>query len=143
MESYADLLRRKRKEAGLTQIQLADKVATHGVNVTNGYISTLEREYDAHNNGKIVRPNEKIVETIAKVLDWDIDDARLSAGYAPTNPLRKPQTAAEFIEALESLGVDGINLYGSTQNLTPDEYAALLRDVSIAVEMNLRRAGKV
>jgi len=81
---FGDLLRTKRKEHGLTQSQLAEKAAVRGVNVTNGYISTLERDYDAHGTGKTTMPSIEIVEAIAHVLDWNIDEARLAAGYAPS-----------------------------------------------------------
>ncbi len=109
---FGEKLRAKRKEVGLSQLKLADRVTDMGVPVTDAYISMIEREYDKNKKGEPTRVNRDLVFAIAKVLNWDSDEALAAADYAPTTTVTRPQTIPELIEALERLGIEAPQLYG-------------------------------
>lgn len=120
--SFGKWLRVNRKAKGLTQDQLAVQVSARGINTTAGYISNLEREYYKTQFNKPSRPNERLVDTIAEVLGQPLDEARLAAGYAPTEPQTRIQ---KLIAALDAQGVDGLSMFGGfTQlaDMTDEQY---------------------
>lgn len=69
MTDFANLLKELRKNHCLTQLELARKIG-----VDFSYISRIEK-------GKI--PAYKIVTKIAEVLETDVQDLLLVAGYVP------------------------------------------------------------
>lgn len=105
--SFGTWLRSARLEKGYTLRELARR--SNGA-CTHGYISQLE----SNTGGKkgAYRPDVEIVDALATALDKNINEARLAAGYAPMNALRKPTTIPELIEALEALGIEAPQLYG-------------------------------
>jgi len=137
MLSFGKWLFEKRKAAHLTQGQLAKRAG-----ISTSYVSTIEREERHHLTNAPPQPTLDVVDAIAKALGEPIDEARIAAGYAPENLIPKPKNAAEFLTALSAMGLPNILPYTGIHDLTPDEYELLLRDVSMAVEMSLRRSGK-
>ena len=83
---FGKWLKENRKTADISQEALAALASGYGGSVTGAYISNLERSYDTNKVGKPIRPSEQIVDAIALALNRSIDEARLAAGYAPTNP---------------------------------------------------------
>lgn len=77
MQTFGQWLRNKRKDASLTQGQLARKSG-----ISTSYVSTLERgqRHTVTNADPLPKPD--IVEAIAKALTVPVDEARLAAGYA-------------------------------------------------------------
>lgn len=71
----------KRKEAHLTQAQLAERCGISAV-----YVSALERGEPNARDGSPRRLRQDKVERLAKALGVDVNEALLAAGYAPTRP---------------------------------------------------------
>lgn len=88
MSLFGEKLQQQRKMRGMTQDQLAKKIS-----VSKSYISTLERGYPHPNSGASPKPAREIVDKIAFALEWDVDLARVFAGYAPDLPF-----PVEFLE---------------------------------------------
>lgn len=91
--SFGKWLSAKRREAGLTQGQLARKAG-----ISTSYVSTLERQQPHSITDAPPQPAIDVVESLAKALNENLDDARLAAGYAPKN-------AADNYEILEGVFV--------------------------------------
>ena len=79
--TFGKWLASKRDAAELTQGQLATKV---GVSVS--YISALERDEPNSKDGSPRRPKLDKVDALAKALNAESSEARLAAGYAPSEP---------------------------------------------------------
>lgn len=79
--SFGVLLKRWRKAKGLTQQELANKAR---VNIS--YVSNLERDFSATSRSGTPQPSVELVDTLARILGVNADEARLAAGYAPNNP---------------------------------------------------------
>ncbi len=77
-ENFGQWLIAKRKDAGFTQGQLAKKAG-----ISTSYVSTLERQQPHSITDAIPQPAIDVVESLAKALGENIDEARLAAGYAP------------------------------------------------------------
>ena len=83
ISEFGEKLRELRKEAGLTQRELADKV-----NVDFNYVSKIE-------NGVMPPPSEKAILRLAAVLNADKDKLMLLAGKVPSDivqMLKNPET---------------------------------------------------
>jgi transcriptional regulator with XRE-family HTH domain len=76
--TFGQWLFEKRREAGLTQPQLAESAGT-----SKQYVSNLERDAPHPLTGALPRPKVEIVDALARALGAPIAEARLSAGYAP------------------------------------------------------------
>lgn len=130
-ETFGQWLERKRKAAGLNQTELAERSR-----VTKATISLYELD-------RINQPRRSQVDKIAKALNVPLDEARDAAGYkAPGLISERPKSAAEFFEALERLGVPGLEFganYEGVNDLTPEQYQSLLNDVAMVVELSVRR----
>lgn len=83
---FAAALAVKLKERGMKAIELAEKTKSSRAN-----ISRLLNDTPHPITGALPKPNEETVEKISKALDWDIDEARLAAGYAPTKTSGIPE----------------------------------------------------
>lgn len=134
MPTFGKWLLDNRKAARLTQGELAKRAG-----ISTSYVSTLEREEPHHITNAPPQPAINVVESIAQSLGVEIDDALLAAGYAPRSVPLRPTNATEFLRALESLGIKHFENISGIQNLTPDEYEDMLRDVRLTIEINLRR----
>lgn len=80
--NFADWLKSARKKAGLTMEALADKVS-----VSKQYISVLERGEPHALTDKPVTPKRELVQSLAKALGGDENEALISAGYIPDSRL--------------------------------------------------------
>lgn len=76
---FGQWLRRKRHQRDLTVSQLADRAG-----VSKQYVSLLERSAAHPVTGKHVQPGLDKVESLAEALGADVDEARMMAGYEPT-----------------------------------------------------------
>jgi len=132
--SFGKWLFDKRQEKRLTQTQLGERAG-----ISTSYISTIERAQRHSTTNAVPRPSEDTVERLATALDIDLDEARIAAGYLPKTMTIKPTNAAEFIHALESLGVGHFENIQGIHHLTPDEYEAMLKDLRLVIEVSLRR----
>lgn len=90
--SFGKWLYNQRKEARLTQGELARRA-----HISTSYVSTLEREQEHTVTGALPQPDREIVIDLAKVLNADIDEALLAAGYAPKNASQIPAPILEAI----------------------------------------------
>lgn len=132
---FSQWLREKRKAAGITQSQLAERV---GVSVS--YVSALERG-ESGATGKDRRPSVEIVDKLARALQLDRDEMRLKAGYAPDNAIisKEPQTLPELLEILSSMGITQINFFDADKLDSPEAVQNMLSAIRFAVELQLRR----
>ena len=134
---FGKLILNGRKAKNLTQGQLAERV---GVSVS--YISALERG-EAGATGKDRRPSVELVDKLARALQLDKDEARITAGYAPEQPFSRkpPQTLEELLSALNELGVEGPIFHDeqAVRDAPPEVLADILRTVALAVELEIRR----
>lgn len=84
---FSEYLRSKRKAAGMSQQQLADKLSALGYKVSNGKISYYETDY-GQKKGWTNRPPEVFIDYLADALRLNRDEARLAAGYkAQSSPV--------------------------------------------------------
>ena len=135
--TFGEWLRFRLQDARLSNAELARKV---GVSAT--YIGNLVRDFSPNTKSGKGRPAEPVVERIACVLNADVDDALVAAGYAPKNrPLKPPTNFAEFVEALEALGIEQFQRFDGpiSDDLPPEEYEMLLEQIRAMVEIVARR----
>ncbi len=107
-QTFGEWLKAKRGRK-FTQDELAE--AADNI-CTGAYISTLERGVIAKKSGKPIRPDEAIVEALAKALGESVSEARIVAGYSPlpgesSQPLPLPMLAAGALpkQAIEIIAV--------------------------------------
>lgn len=134
-ESFGKELRRRRKDFGWTQEDLALK---SGLSVS--YISTIEREQPHSQSGAELRPEPDKIEKLATALKWKTDDALDLAGYARKDKIftRKPETVSEFISLLEAAGLD-LQFDADFSNFTPDDFQDLLDDIKAKLFVKSQR----
>jgi transcriptional regulator with XRE-family HTH domain len=78
-QTFGEWLLTARKQAGLTQEQLAQKAG-----ISKPYVGTLENARPHTTTGATPQPDREKVVALAKALNKSEDDALLAAGYAPT-----------------------------------------------------------
>lgn len=78
MNRFGTWVRTLRKEAKMTQGQLAKRA-----NCSIAYISALELNRPHSVSDVPIQPSRQVVDSIAKALRADIDEARIAAGYLP------------------------------------------------------------
>ena len=136
MASLGDLVRVARIDKGWSQRELARRI---GKSAT--YVHYLEGGSNPSAKGKEMHVPMQVVDTLAKVLQLDKNELRLTAGLAPDNLERgKPQNVEELLSRLDELGV-GVNLYGGVESLPddPDTLAAILQDIETVLALRVRR----
>ena len=114
MNDFAQLLRKLRLEAGLSQNALAKKTK-----VDPSYINRIER-------GERQPPSVDVIRDIARVLDLDefvTNQLLLSAGYAPVTTI-SPQTVTHP-------GLTRLNEFLSDTNIPPEDRDLLERDLDL------------
>jgi transcriptional regulator with XRE-family HTH domain len=133
--TFGRWLSQNRKERRFTMEQLAKRAG-----VSKQYLSVLERAQPHELTGKAVTPKLATVDRIAKALGVDRGEARRAAGYAG-EPEGKPQTLQDVISRLEKLGVQHIEFKDEhlLRDYTPDQLQELLENISLTVELTLRR----
>jgi transcriptional regulator with XRE-family HTH domain len=79
--TFSIWLKKYRQESGLTLAQLRGAIDNL---CSDAYLSKLENDRYRGKKGNPAQPDIEIVEALAKALNRPIDEARLAAGYAPT-----------------------------------------------------------
>jgi transcriptional regulator with XRE-family HTH domain len=127
--TFGTWLRQKRKDKGLTQLELAEMVG-----VSLPYISKLERD-QRHNESNVPpKPTATVVDRIAKAVGVTVQEARDRAygGTAAELPAAaelagaEPLTRHRFIAELRSLGVEDFNPAKGWSKLTPQDMEEVL-----------------
>lgn len=142
--TFGQKLKHWRKKAGLTQKELA---VAAGIN--ESYVSNLERDFSASTKSGTPRPSEALCHRLSIVLEVPEDDIRVAARHAPKSGKFRPRNIAEFIDTLESWGLE----FGPTladmdalQNYTEDDFEELLerirRDVISDIEITIKRKNR-
>lgn len=121
MSGFGKWLHDKRKAAGLTQGQLAQKAG-----ISTSYVSTLERSERHHLTDAPPQPTTEVVDSIAKALNVAMDDARLAAGYAASG--NSPLLDIGF-DAAVKLGTD----------VSPEERQEIAEELALAYEVIMAR----
>lgn len=117
---FGEWLKHHRKQLRLTQRDLAERTG-----ISFSYISTLEREQPHSITGKSIQPKRDVVESLARAVNGNVEEALHAAGYATTTPT-KPQTLPELVAALESLGIETPLMY---DDLPTDDDGEAFREV--------------
>lgn len=91
---FGTLLREKRNALRLSMQGLSD--LTHGI-VSKQYIGALELAQPHDLTNKVVQPSVEKVDALAKVLDWDLIEARILAGHSP------PKNVEHIPEAIRAI----------------------------------------
>jgi transcriptional regulator with XRE-family HTH domain len=133
--TFGQKLKAWRTHARMTQRELAK-----AANVSVPYLSNLERDFSSNTRSGKPRASEAICERLAKALDIPVDEMREVAGYAPLDT-GKPQTLQDVISRLEKMGVQHIEFKDEhlLRDYTPDQLQELLENISLTVELTLRR----
>ncbi len=105
-ETFGSRLKRRRRELGLTQRQLAQKV---GIDFT--YLSKLENDQPGQS------PSEDLVLKLARVLDDEAEVLLVLAGKVPVEPLRERASQshefAHFLRTLPDRSLDDIRRWNA------------------------------
>lgn len=99
---FGDRLKQARKDAGLTQTALADKVG-----ISRGQITNMER-------GIVASPQSIIINAICKALNINRD--WLMTGEGPKKPIKPEKSSSEILN----------EIYARAQDLTEQEQLFLL-----------------
>jgi transcriptional regulator with XRE-family HTH domain len=135
--TFGNWLKEKRTERRISGTEL-EKLS----GMSRQYISNLERNVLSDTTQRPIRPSEETVTKLAKALGVPVDEARLAAGYAPSNlQAGKPRTLEELLDRLEQLGVENfISIeHDSLQNASPDDLQKILDAVKFAVDYELSK----
>jgi transcriptional regulator with XRE-family HTH domain len=87
--AFGQWVREARLKIGMTQKTLAQSIG-----VTDSYVSLLELQKTAIEQGSPIRPSLHLVDGIARTLGTSCDEARLIAGYAA------PETASHAVRKM-------------------------------------------
>jgi transcriptional regulator with XRE-family HTH domain len=150
-EQFGSWLRKMRRDADLTQAQVAKRAGIHEVQVAR-----IEK-------GESGTKRETVIQ-LAQAIGVDVGDALMNAGFSltedelgkyrwgkPTVPIfdpprtKKPKDFIEFIEALETLGIQidyAVMDTAKLQEYSPDELAELMERIKADVEITVRRKTK-
>jgi len=126
---FGERLRLWRKDAGLTQEELAKRIGK-----TKSHISNIERAQPHPESGAPPRPSLEVVDKLARALGRTVTEMREAAGYGlPKREaiLQEPGEDAEIF----FLASD----YKELKKLTPEEEQAEIRGVIRMVRGELAR----
>lgn len=126
--TFGSELKKKRTEKRFSLRELARR--TNDV-CTYSYIAQLEGERGGKKG--TYSPDVEIVEALAKALDWDINEARLAAGYAPVN--------VQMQNGFKIHLPDGLEMYipYSVEISTQEEADRLQQDIELVYQMTKER----
>jgi len=133
--TFGDVLRRKLQELDLTAAEVARRSG-----VTKQNLGRILNNTPHNQSGAIPNPSVETVDRIAKAIKWNINEARLAAGYAPTEPQTRIQ---KLIAALEAQGIDGLSMFGGftqLQYMTDEQYDEVLRSIALVIDMSVQRS---
>ena len=77
-QTFGQWLTAALSRSGLKQAELVERTK-----LSKSYISTLVNDSQNSTTGRRIRPDEAVVEKIARALGASVEEARLAAGYAP------------------------------------------------------------
>lgn len=109
--TFGEALKAQMQTRGVKAADLARKAG-----ITKQGIGRLINNVPHPLSGAPPKPELETVEKIALALDWDINEARLAAGFAPTTTRRQATTVRELLDDLWEIGIQ-INL---SDNLVSD-----------------------
>lgn len=135
---FGNAIREKRKEQRLTVEAAAKKIG-----ISKQYLSVLERAVPSLYTGKSIVPKLETVDLIAGALNWNLDEARLAAGYAPKTITRRPETIPELVAALEQLGIEAPQPFGGYPKDDDGEgYREVVERIWLDIDMVTKRLTK-
>ncbi len=117
--AFGKLVAQKRQELNLSQRELAQRV---GKSAT--YINYVERGYNPSAKGGEFKPGVEAVDSIAKTLKLNANEARIAAGYAPI-------TAASEVDE-ETAGI-----FRDIDNLPPERKRIIKKQIRAIVDTML------
>lgn len=136
-ETFGDWLKALRKKIGFSQQELADRSG-----VTKSTISLLEKN-------KIEQPRISGLERIAKALNISPEEMRralVEKKLSTTgSTFSKPTNIVEFLNALESLGIEQFQFRADIEqleNYSEDEYQELLERIQSDISITLKRSNR-
>lgn len=96
--------------------------------------------------GKPSKPRVDLIIRLAKALNADETEGLFYGGHPVYGkPYKKPTNLAEFLEALEALGLEQFDFAANEEalsKLTPDDFEELLERIAADVHLMLRRKKK-
>lgn len=131
---FGSMVSKRRIELNLSQRELAKRIHKSAT-----YINYVEQGKNPAARSGTFRPTVDAVDSIAKVLSLDINEARLAAGYAPLDStIHQPDTIRELMEALYKLGiVDHIELDRNDLDDSPESLERLRMSLGAAITASL------
>jgi transcriptional regulator with XRE-family HTH domain len=94
---FGEWLKTKREARGLSIQALAEKA---GNVCSASYLAQIETDYYFGEKGSPMKPEEAVVEKLAKALDEPLDEARKAAGYLPSETLFEEDLNGELQNVL-------------------------------------------
>lgn len=117
--SFGKWVKVKRITQNISQHVLAEKAF-----ISTSYVSQIERDALNSSTGKRTRPDEDIVDAIAKALNADENEGRAAAGYAPKQTEYEPG-----FKDIPVIGVDHKGRIESTRTLEQELITHMSEDI--------------
>lgn len=95
--------------------------------------------------GTIPNPKVETVDAIAKALGSNQDEARIAAGYAPSNlPVGKPKDLPDLLKRLEDMGVENLHFYDEDRlrDASPEQLQDMLESISLAIRLTIEKQAR-
>lgn len=127
--SYGEFLKRTRREAGLSQLRLAELVSSKGHRMSAGAISNIERDYYKKLDGSPIQPHKRFVVLAAEICGVDVNEALREADYAPLNPSDADRLAADLAQTVLASGFDDLQDEDLRQSYRVDKYTMKVREL--------------
>jgi transcriptional regulator with XRE-family HTH domain len=125
-ETFGQLLKRFRRKAKLTQTDVAISVRQRGGQLSQGYVSLIERTAGTAQEPDVSR---EIVVLLSSVLGINRETALLSAGHNPKSPKKPPEDGEymrlRILAEFEIIAPDGSSRILPLSELTPAMRRAL------------------
>jgi transcriptional regulator with XRE-family HTH domain len=93
--AFGSWLRRNRTERRWTQETLGERTGCAA-----SYISTLENAKPHSISGGTIQPSEAWIANLANAFDCPLSEARLMAGYSPTETLRPDEEVTRILSSV-------------------------------------------
>lgn len=134
-EQFGAWIRKSRRDAELTQKQVAQKAEIHEVQ-----LARIEKGESGTKRDTVI--------ALAKAIGVDESITLNMAGYATVDGarlivppyLKRPKNIAEFLDVLSTLGE--FEFAGDLSNFTEDDFAELLERIKADVEITVKRKRK-
>ena len=139
LENLSQLITRRLKELDLSKSDLAKRIGKSRAYVTdlaNATANTPSGQY---------RPSPEVLSSLAKNLKVSELEILRAAGFGTGSAIKKPTNIIEFLEALESMGLDQFAFSVDREALdgyTPEDFEELVERIKADVEITIRRRNK-